>query len=81
MYSDRMSAERDLKKSRHRSGDSSETVDKIKRSSLSKRLFNLEDCRKIERKINEVVEIGIKGGYKSCTVDRSNILNIGCLIL
>ena len=51
--------------------------DKVKQGISSQVLFDADQCREIEAKIDQVVETGEKkeGGFKACTVDRAPLRN------
>lgn len=55
--------------------DEIEEVKKIHEGCQQNQLFSDADCREIEKKIDEVVEIGKDGKYKEHTVDRAPLRN------
>ena len=55
--------------------DDIEEAKKIHEGCLQNQLFSDADCREIEGKIDEVVEIGKDGKYKEHTVDRAPLRN------
>ncbi|KAK3612434.1 hypothetical protein CHS0354_032043 [Potamilus streckersoni] len=71
---DKISENERVPKSKH-SGQSlserEEQLRKIHSGIVQRRLFTVEQCEEIEKKIDEVVHIAEKGGYRDHTVDRA----------
>lgn len=75
---DKTSEDERTHKSKH-SGQSmserEEQLRKIHSGIVQRRLFTVEQCEEIEKKIDEVVHIAEKGGYRDHTVDRAPLRN------
>lgn len=57
------------------SWSNADELSKVHAGIKQRRLFNDDQCEKIEEKINETVKIADKGEYKSHTVDRAPLRN------